>query len=92
MLLFFFFFFWFSLQKHNVVCTNLNSDWYQQHMPFSEVDRKYTSCNLKAMELLDYALIGVCAVISLIKYYVDIPSYLDMFFSLARCFQQVLSP
>ena len=28
-----------------------------------EVDRKYTGCNLKIMELLDYMLIGVCAVI-----------------------------
>ena len=28
-----------------------------------EVDKKYTSCYLKTIELLDCALIGVCAVI-----------------------------
>ena len=28
-----------------------------------EADKKYTGCNLKTMELLDCALIGVCAVI-----------------------------
>ena len=28
-----------------------------------EIDIKYTGCNLKTMELLDCALIGVCAVI-----------------------------
>ena len=30
---------------------------------YKEVDKKYTGNNLKTMELLDYALIGVCAVI-----------------------------
>ena len=30
---------------------------------YKEVDIKYTGCNLKTMELLDCALIGVCAVI-----------------------------
>ena len=30
---------------------------------YREVDKKYTGCNLKTMELLDYALIGVFAVI-----------------------------
>ena len=30
---------------------------------YKEVDRKYTGCNLKIMELLDYMLIGVCVVI-----------------------------
>ena len=28
-----------------------------------EVDKRYTACNLKTMESLDCALIGVCAVI-----------------------------
>ena len=28
-----------------------------------EVEKKYTGCNLKTMELLDCALIGVCVVI-----------------------------
>ena len=28
-----------------------------------EVNKKYTGCNLKTTKLLDYALIGVCAVI-----------------------------
>ena len=30
---------------------------------YKEVDKKYTGYNLKTMELLDSALIGVCAVI-----------------------------
>ena len=30
---------------------------------YKEVDKKYTGCNLKTTELLDRALIGVCAVI-----------------------------
>ena len=30
---------------------------------YKEVDKKYTGCNLKTAELLDCALIGVCAVI-----------------------------
>ena len=30
---------------------------------YKEVDKKYTGCNLKITELLDCALIGVCAVI-----------------------------
>ena len=30
---------------------------------YKEVNRKYAGCNLKTMELLDCALIGVCAVI-----------------------------
>ena len=53
-----------------------------------KVDEKYTGCNLKNMKLLDCVLIGVCAVIrsntvcflfeKLEKYYVDIPSYLEL--------------
>ena len=30
---------------------------------YKEVDKNYTACNLKTAELLDYALIGACAVI-----------------------------
>ena len=30
---------------------------------YKKVDKKYTGCNLKTMELLDCALIEVCAVI-----------------------------
>ena len=30
---------------------------------YKEVGKNYTGCNLKTIELLDYALIGVCAVI-----------------------------
>ena len=30
---------------------------------FKEVDKKYTGCNLKTTELLNFALIGVCAVV-----------------------------
>ena len=32
---------------------------------YNEVDKKYTSCNLKTTELLECVLIGVCAVIRL---------------------------
>ena len=32
---------------------------------YKEVDKKYTGCNMKTMELLDCALIGLCAVIRL---------------------------
>ena len=32
---------------------------------YKEVDKKFTGCNLKTMELLDCELIGVCAVIRL---------------------------
>ena len=32
---------------------------------YKEADKKDTGCNLKIMELLDCALIGVCAVIRL---------------------------
>ena len=30
---------------------------------YKEVDKKFTGCNLKTMELLDCGLIGVCVVI-----------------------------
>ena len=30
---------------------------------YKEVDKKHTGCNLKTMELLDCALIGICVVI-----------------------------
>ena len=30
---------------------------------YKKVDKKYTGCNLKTTELLDCALVGVCAVI-----------------------------
>ena len=36
---------------------------YPQHMLYKEVDKKYTGCNLKTTELLDCALIEICAVI-----------------------------
>ena len=35
---------------------------------YKEVDKKYTGCNLKTMELLDSALKGVCVVIRKIRY------------------------
>ena len=34
---------------------------------YTEVDKKYTGCNLKTTELLDCALIGVCPVIWLVS-------------------------
>ena len=36
---------------------------------YEEVDKKYTGCNKKTMELLDCALIGVCVVIRLNRVY-----------------------
>ena len=30
---------------------------------YKEVDKKYTGCNLRTTELLDCALVGVCAII-----------------------------
>ena len=32
---------------------------------YTEMDKKYTGCNLKTTELLDCTLIGICAVIRL---------------------------
>ena len=32
---------------------------------YKEVDKKYTGCNLKTTEFLDFVLMGVCAVIRL---------------------------
>ena len=51
-----------------LICTastsRCNSNGYPQHIClYTEVDKKYTGCNLKATELLDCAFIGVCAVI-----------------------------
>ena len=33
--------------------------------PYEEVDKNYTGCNLKTTELLEWVLIGACAVIRL---------------------------
>ena len=48
------------LCKSNVVGTHLNCINICLH---KDVDKKYTGCNVKTMELPDCALIGVCAVI-----------------------------
>ena len=40
-----------------------NSNGYPSIWLYKEVDKKYTGYNLKTMELLDCALVGVCAVI-----------------------------
>ena len=47
---------------------------------YKEVDKKYTGCNLKTTELLDCALIGLCAVIRL-----------NMVFSRAQLFKASLA-
>ena len=39
---------------------------------YKEADKKYTDCNLKTTELLDCALIEVCAVIRLNTFHGDI--------------------
>ena len=41
----------FELHQHCIICF------------YKETDEKYTGCNLKITELLDCALLGVCAVI-----------------------------
>ena len=47
--------------------THLNcidkSNGYHNICLYKEVDKKYTGCNLKTTELLECALIGICAVI-----------------------------
>ena len=62
-----FFFLIFFLQAY-IIGTHLNC--IDKSMQFKWVlttyafiDKKYTVCNLKTTELLDYILIGVCAVI-----------------------------
>ena len=55
------------------ICCGYSSELHRQvdaiHMSthniclYKEVDKKYTGCNLKTMELLDCALIGLCVVI-----------------------------
>ena len=40
---------------------------------YKKVDKKYTGCNLKTTELLDCALIGVCAVIRSNTVFPDTP-------------------
>ena len=48
---------------------------------YEEVDKKYTGCILKTEELLDCALIGVCAVI--------ISNTVVLFVSIDGCFREV---
>ena len=43
---------------------------------YKEVDKKYTGCNLKTMELLDCALIGICAVIRLNTVFIVVMVYM----------------
>ena len=52
---------WFSFELHRQV--DVIQMGYPQNMPYKEVDKTYTSCSLKTMELLESVLIGVCAVI-----------------------------
>ena len=62
--------FWISCQS---ICYGYSSELHRQVDAiqmgthniclYNEVDKQYTDCNLKSMELLDCALIGVCAVI-----------------------------
>ena len=47
--------------KAYVVGTHLNC--IDNICLYKDVDKKYTGCNLKTTELLDCALIGICAVI-----------------------------
>ena len=65
-------FFWFSLWN---ICCGYTFELHRQvdaiqmgtqnMCLYKEVDKTYTGCNLKTMELLDCALTGVCAVIRL---------------------------
>ena len=47
---------------------------------YKEVDKKYTGCNLKTTELLDCALIVVCAVIRLNAVFIFILLLSKVFF------------
>ena len=69
----FFFFFFFHDFLFKSICCGYSFELHQQVDAIQmgtttyvyKVDKKYTGCNLKTTELLDCALIGVCAVISL---------------------------
>ena len=64
-------FFWFFLQTHmlwviiwlsSTSRCNLNVGTHNLYL-YKEVDKKYTGCNLKTIDLLDCELIGICAII-----------------------------
>ena len=69
------FFFYFSDFLYKSICCGYSFELHQQVDAiqmgthniclYTEKDKKYTGCNLKTMELLDCALIGVCAEIRL---------------------------
>ena len=52
---------------------------------YKEVDKKYTGCNLKSTELLDCALIWVCAITWLNTVYIKIKRFFG-FTSLTKTF------
>ena len=63
-----------QIGTHNIICRysfklhqQVNSVQMGTHniCLYKEVDKQYTGCNLKTTELLDCALIGICAVIRL---------------------------
>ena len=61
---------------------------------YKEVDKKYTGCNLKTTELLDCALIGMCAVIRSNTVFLLCISQADesvRFMELIRCKDQILT-
>ena len=61
---------------------------------YKEVDKKYTGCNLKTTELLDCALIGMCAVIRSNTVFLLCISNADegvRFMELIRCKDQILT-
>ena len=64
---FFFFFFLIFFIKAYAVGTHQQVDAIQMSTHniclYKEIDKKYTGCNLKTMELLECALEGVCVVI-----------------------------
>ena len=72
-LMIFMHFFWFSFYKSICCGYSVELHWQVDAIEMStyniclykEVDKKYTGHNLKTMELLDCALIGVCVVIRL---------------------------
>ena len=59
--------------------SHYNSNWHHNIYLYEEVDKTYIGCNLKTMESLDCALIGVCAVIRLNIVYIQNVLYLFMF-------------
>ena len=58
---------WYAFELHQQVDVDAIQMGTHNICLYKEVDKNYSSCNLKITELLDCALIGACAVIRLNK-------------------------